>query len=69
MNVWQPCPTHGPVKGFVRPNLGFLCSKISYVLTFLMVNLTFMMKMVFRVTLFVSVTVLQLEFRHFQYIS
>jgi len=27
------CPTRGPVGGFVRPRLGFRCSKRSYILT------------------------------------
>ena len=27
MSLEQLCPTCGPVEGFVRPSLGFLCSK------------------------------------------
>jgi len=27
MSIEQLCPTRGPVEGFVRPSLGFRCSK------------------------------------------
>jgi len=27
VNFTQLCPTRGPVEGFVRPSLGFRCSK------------------------------------------
>jgi len=33
VNFTQLCPTRGPVEGFVRPSLGFRCSKSIPILT------------------------------------
>jgi len=43
----QLCPTHGPVKGFVRSSLGFRCSKSILII----LNLTYWLQVVLIVTL------------------
>ena len=54
----NPRPACGPVEGFVRPSLGFRCSKsILYtdkwqpVRILIILNLTFLMQVVFSATL------------------
>jgi len=71
----QLCSTHGPwaacgpVEGFVRPSLGFSCS-LQYwqpVLILIILNLTFLMRVVLNAALS-RLVLLQLGFERFQYI-
>jgi len=69
----QLCPGHGPVEGFVRPSLGFRCSKSTLhywqlVLILIILNLKFLMQVVLSATLSLLLP-LQLGFERFQYIS
>jgi len=51
----NPLPACGPVKRFVRPSLGFRCSRsilyLQPVLVLTILNLTFLMQVVFSPTL------------------
>jgi len=67
----QLCPTRGPVKGFVRPSLGFSVVKVSYILTtcpiLVILNLTNLMQEVLSATLS-RLLPLQIRFKRIQYI-